>query len=578
MAAAAAVSSFPWKALLAFGFLDRPANLLSFDTPGSAAPVLAHTNDGAQARTPKSGSVFQVSALKGVDFVLRNSPTSRKYLIETMPGGVALLDYNNDGLLDIFLVNGGHVRDPMGSPISFDRHDPTYWNRLYRQNKDGSFSDVTEQAGLANAGDANYGMGVAVGDYDNDGFPDIYVTNFGENILYHNNGDGTFTDVTAKAGVAAGGWSASAGFLDYDNDGKLDLFVTRYLGWSVETSKTCGSERPTYCPPGDFPAITNILYRNRGDGTFEDVSVASRIAATKGHSLGVAFADYDGDGFTDIFVASDATDQFLFHNNGNGTFTECGLDSGAALTENGKMPSGMGVVFQDYDNDGLPDLLITQLPHEAYVVFHNDGRGSFSSQELESGIGALSGGNSGWGVGLEDFDNDGWKDVFIVQGHVYDNVEMYDSSLRYREPPLLALNHNGHFEKADAGSDVPVAGRGAAFGDLNNDGWMDVVTTSLGEPPRLYLNRGGELHWLTIMLRGKRSNRDGYGARVQVNNQVRFATASGSYLSSNDKRLHFGLGSAETANIEIRWPSGIHQTLRSVKVDQFMVIEESVQP
>jgi enediyne biosynthesis protein E4 len=531
-----------------------------------------------QETKPKSEPLFQIRPLKGVDFVLRNSPTSRKYLIETMPGGVALLDYNNDGLLDIFLVNGGYVRDPMHSPFSFDRHDPAYWNRLYRQNKEGTFTDVTEQAGLANAGDTNYGMGVAVGDYDNDGLPDIYVTNYGKNILYHNNGDGTFTDVTAKAGVAAGGWSVSAGFFDYDNDGKLDLFVTRYLDWSVEKSKTCGSEKPTYCPPGEFPAVSNILYHNRGDGTFEDVSVASGIAAKKGHGLGVAFADYDGDGFTDIFVANDVTDQFLFHNNGDGTFTECALDSGAALADDGKMLSGMGVVFQDYDNDGLPDILVTQLPHQPYVVFHNDGKGVFSPQELEAGFGALSGKSSGWGVGLEDFDNDGWKDAFVVQGHVFDNVEMYDSLLRYREPPLLALNHQGHFERADPGSDVPVAGRGAAFGDLNNDGWMDAVTTSLAERPQLYLNRGGKLHWLTITLRGKRSNRDGYGARVQVNGQVRFATAAGSYLSSNDKRLHFGLGSAESADVEIKWPSGIRQVLRGVKADQFIAIEELVQP
>ena len=524
----------------------------------------------AQGADPKTAPVFQLKTLKGVDFVLRNSPTSRKYLIETMPGGVGLLDYNNDGLLDIFFANGGHVRDIMATPINFDRRNPAYWNRLYRQNPDGSFTDVTEQAGLADAGNSNYGMGVAIGDYDNDGFPDIYVTNFGKNILYHNNGDGTFTDVTAKAGVAAGGWSVSAGFFDYDNDGRLDLFVTRYLDWSVEKSKTCGSEKPTYCPPGDFPAITNILYHNRGDGTFEDVSISSGIAAKKGHGLGVAFADYDGDGYTDVFVANDVSDQFLFHNNGNGTFTECGLDSGAALSESGRMPSGMGVVFQDYDNDGLPDLLVTQLPHDPYVLFHNDGRGSFSAQELEAGLGVLSGSASGWGVGLEDFDNDGWKDAFIVQGHVFDNVQIYDDSLRYREPPLLAINRAGRFERADAGSDVPVAGRGAAFGDLNNDGWMDVVTTSLGESPQFYFNRRGQFHWLTITLRGKRSNRDGFGARVQVNGQTRFATAAGSYLCSNDKRLHFGLGSAETADVEIRWPSGIRQVLRGIKADQFI--------
>src|SRR6201996_4405471 len=367
----------------------------------------------ASPKTPKPSPEpqFKLTPLHGIDFILRNSPTPRKYLIETMPGGVALLDYNNDGLLDIFLVNAGHVRDPMLKGVEFDRRNPNYWNRLYRQNKDGSFTDVTKQAGLTDAGDSNYGMGVAVGDYDNDGFPDIYVTSFGKNILYHNNGDGTFTDVTAKAGVAGGGWSASAGFFDFDNDGKLDLFVTRYLDWSIERSKTCGAERPTYCPPGEFPAVSNILYHNRGDGTFEDVSESSGIAAKKGHGLGVAFADYDGDGFTDIFVANDVAPQFLFHNNGNGTFSEAGLDSGAALTSNGKMLSGMGVAFQDYDNDGLPDLLVTQLPHQPYIAFHNEGHGTFSAQELESGLGALSGQVSGWGVGLEDFDNDGWKDA-----------------------------------------------------------------------------------------------------------------------------------------------------------------------
>lgn len=557
--------------LAALGAVGATAAASSF--PRNAPPAV-----GAVAAVSKSDPIFQVKSLKGVDFVLRNSPTPRKYLIETMPGGVALLDYNNDGLIDVFLVNGGQLREAAGKAASFNRHDPAYWNRLYRQNKDGSFSDVTEQAGLANAGDTNYGMGVAVGDYDNDGFSDIYVTNFGKNILYHNNGDGTFADVTARAGVAAGGWSVSAGFFDYDNDGMLDLFVTRYLDWSVEKSMTCGAEKPTYCPPGDFAPIANILFRNRGDGTFEDVSVASHIAAKKGHGLGVAFADYDGDGYTDIFVANDAIEQFLFHNNGNGTFTECGFDSGAALSQNGKALSGMGVVFQDYDNDGLPDLLITQLPHEPYAVFHNDGKGLFSAQELEAGFGVLSGNCSGWGVGLEDFDNDGWKDAFIVQGHVFDNVEFYDSSLRYREPPLLALNRKGRFEKADAGSHVPVAGRGAAFGDLNNDGWIDVISTSLGEAPQCYLNRGGGLRWLTITLRGKRSNRDGFGARVQVNGQTRFATAAGSYLCSNDKRLHFGLGTAETADIEIKWPSGILQALHGVKANQFITIEESVEP
>src|SRR5271154_6334693 len=341
-----------------------------------------------------SAPVFQVSPAPGLDFTLQNSPTPQKYLIETMPGGVALLDYNNDGLLDIFLVNGGRITSPMQTPENFDRHDPAYWNRLYRQNKDGSFTDVTKQAGLADAGDGNYGMGVAVGGYDNDGYPDLYVTSYGKNILYHNNGDGTFTDVTAKAGVAGGGWSVSAGFFDYDNDGKLDLFVTRYMEWDTQHSKDCGGNFHTYCPPGEFPRTTNILYHNRGDGTFEDVSERSGIAARKGHGLGVAFADYDGDGFTDIFVANDVMQQYLFHNNGNGTFTESGLEAGAALNLDGGPLSGMGVVFQDYDNDGRPDILVTELPREIYGLYHNDGDGSFGYRSLETGLGVLSSGSS----------------------------------------------------------------------------------------------------------------------------------------------------------------------------------------
>ena len=523
-------------------------------------------------------SQFDVRSPRGLDFVLQNSPTPQKYLIETMPGGVALLDYNNDGLLDIFLVNGGHVTNPMSIPEKFDRKNPRYWNRLYRQNKDGSFTDVTQAAGLADAGDGNYGMGVAVGDYDNDGFPDLYVTSYGKNILYHNNGDGTFTDVTAKAGVAAGGWSVSAGFFDYDNDGKLDLFVTRYMEWDAKRSKTCGGEWHTYCPPEEFPATTSILYHNNGDGTFTDVSQKSGIAAKKGRALGVAFADYDGDGYTDIFVANDGMQQYLYHNNGNGTFTERALEAGAALSEDGRRLSGMGVVFQDYDNDGRPDVIVTELPREIYVVYHNEGNGTFGYGSLETGLGVLSSGSSGWGVGLEDFDNDGWKDLFVAQGHVLDNVEKIDPSLHYWELPLLAMNHHGRFERADSGSTSPAAGRGVAFGDLNNDGWQDVVMTTLGDHPQVFFNRGGKLHWLVISLRGTRSNRDGFGARVRVNGQTRFATASGSYLSSNDKRLHFGLGTSDTAKVEIEWPSGAHQTLNDVHADQFLEVREPEKP
>ncbi|MGA2696926.1 MAG: CRTAC1 family protein [Terriglobales bacterium] len=530
------------------------------------------------AAAPLPEPILNVKQATGIDFKLENSPTAQKYLIETMPGGVALLDYNNDGLLDIFLVNGGRITSPMQVPEGFDRHDPKYWNRLYRQNKDGSFTDVTERAGLNNAGDGNYGMGVAVGDYDNDGYPDLYVTSYGKNILYHNNGDGTFTDVTAKAGVAGGGWSVSAGFFDYDNDGKLDLFVTRYMEWDTKHSKDCGGNYHTYCPPEEFPATTNILYHNNGDGTFTDVSAKSGISAKKGRGLGVAFADYDGDGFTDIYVANDGMQQYLFHNNGNGTFSEVGLESGAALSEDGRRLSGMGVVFQDYDNDGKPDVIVTELPREIYGVYHNDGNGTFSYRSLETGLGMLSSGSSGWGVGLEDFDNDGLKDLFVAQGHVLDNVEKIDPSLHYLELPLLAMNRQGRFEGVDPGTTTLMAARGAAFGDLNNDGWQDVVVTQLGGPPQVFMNHGGTARWLTINLRGTRSNRDGYGARVQVNGQTRFATSAGSYLSASDKRLHFGLGNADTAKVEITWPSGMHQTLKDVRADQILEVREPEKP
>jgi enediyne biosynthesis protein E4 len=532
--------------------------------------------------TPLIAPVFEVSAPRGLNFTLENSPTPQKHLIETMPGGVALFDYNNDGLLDIFFVNGGRLASPLPSTDNFDRHDPKYWNRLFRQNKDGSFTDVTEQAGLANAGDGNYGMGVAVGDYDNDGYPDLYVTSYGKNVLYHNNGDGTFTDVTAKAGVAAGGWSVSAGFFDFDNDGKLDLFVTRYMDWDTRHSKDCGGSYHTYCPPEEFPATTNILYHNNGDGTFTDVSQKSGIAAKKGRALGVGFADYDGDGFTDIFVSNDGMQQYLFHNNGNGTFSEVSLEAGAALSEDGRRMSGMGVVFQDYDNDGRPDIMVTLLPREIYAVYHNDGSGAFSYRSLETGLGVLSSGSSGWSIGLEDFDNDGWKDLFVAQAHVLDNVESIDPSLHYRDVPLVAMNRNNRFERVDSGVKIPMAARGAAFGDLNNDGWQDVVMTTLGGHPQVLMNNlgkaGSKAHWLGITLRGTRSNRDGYGARVQVNGQTRFATSTVGYLSASDKRLHFGLGTSEKAKVDIVWPSGIHQTLNDVHADQYLEVTEPRAP
>ena len=510
----------------------------------------------------------------GLNFVHRNSPTSQKYLIETMGGGVALLDYNNDGLLDIFFVNSGRLDDPVKLPAKFSRGAPAYWNRLYRQNPDGSFTDVTEQAGLARAGEANYGMGVAAGDYDNDGFTDIYVTSYGHNTLYHNNGDGTFTDVTARAGVGGGGWSASAGFFDYDNDGRLDLFVTRYLDWDISHNILCGVRFPTYCRPDKFGAISSLLYHNNGDGTFRDVSQESGIAALKGKGLGVAFNDYDDDGFPDIFVANDGMEQFLWHNNGNGTFANRALEAGVALSDNGKAYSGMGVDFSDYDNDGRPDIVVTNLATEVYALYHNDGNGLFSYASLPTGLGAISSRSSGWGVGWEDFDNDGWKDLFVAQSHVLDTIERMDPGLRYKEVPLLARNVGGKLERVTLAGIGAVVGRGAAFGDLDRDGFVDIVMTVLGDRPAVLRNRGNSNHWLAISLTGTRSNRDGFGAKVKVNGQYAYASSAGSYLSANDKRLHFGLGSAREARVEVRWPSGKQQVLEHVRADQVLNVKE----
>jgi hypothetical protein len=501
-----------------------------------------------------------------VDFTHRNSPTSQKYLIETMGGGVALLDYNNDGLLDIFLVNSGKLDDPVKIPPDFSRRDPAYWNRLYRQNRDGSFTDVTQAAGLANAGN-NYGMGVATGD--------LYVTNYGHNTLYRNNGDGTFTDVTAEAGVAAGGWSVSAGFFDYDNDGRLDLFVTRYLDWDVRRNIFCGSPFHAYCRPDKFAPVTNLLFHNEGNGRFRDVSAESGIAAYKGKALGVAFNDYDGDGLADIFVANDGMEQFLFHNNGDGTFSERALEAGVALTDDGKPYAGMGAVFADYDNDGLPDIAVTNLALEKYALYRNEGHGQFRYTTLTSGLGALTARSSGWGVALQDFDNDGWKDLFAAQSHVLDNVEKINSALRYLEPPALYANVAGRFKGVDLGNLPAVAGRGAAFGDIDNDGYMDVVVSALGGRPLVLLNRGGSNHWLTLKLEGADCNRGGIGATVRAGNQWVYATTSGSYLSASDGRVHFGLGAEKQTDVEIVWPCGNKQVLKGVAADRIVTVKET---
>jgi len=432
-------------------------------------------------------------------------------------------------------------------------------------------------------------MGVAVGDYDNDAFEDIYVTGYGGNTLYHNNGDGTFTDVTKRAGVVAGGWSASAGFFDYDNDGNLDLFVTRYVDWSFRNNRYCGEQKPglrAYCHPDNFKGVTNILYHNNGDGTFTDVSAKAGIANPEGKGLGVSFADYDDDGFTDIFVANDSVPSFLYHNNGNGTFTEVGLPAGVAYNEDGKTFAGMGTDFSDYDNDGRPDIVVTDLSNERYHLFHNNGEGSFQDVTNPSGMGGWTFAFSGWSTHLFDYDNDGWKDLFVAQGHVMDTIEQTSPNMKYLEPPLLLKNESGHFVRVVPGAvfQKEWAGRGAAFGDIDNDGDVDIVVSNVGQRAYVLRNDGGNSRkWLGIQTIGRKSNRDGIGCRVRVVSASGLAqyftvnTAVG-YLSASDKRLIAGLGSDPMAKlVEIRWPSGVVQRFENVKAGQMLKAIEPAQ-
>ncbi len=538
---------------------------------------------GAQApRAPLP--IFQnVSVKSGIAFRLLSSRTPQKYLIETMPGGVAMLDYDNDGREDLFFVNGARLQSPMPPGAQPDKSGPRYWNRLYHNNGDGTFTDVTDKAGLRGH---SYGMGVAVGDYDNDGYPDLYVTNYGRNILYHNNGDGTFTDMTEKAGVGAGGWSSGAFFFDYDRDGKLDLFVARYLDWDFAKNLPCGAPergQPAYCHPDIFKSASYLLYHNNGDGTFTDVSAKSGIAATPGRGLGAAFNDYDGDGWPDILVANDHVAEQLFHNNRDGTFAEVGMQTGLAYDEDGQAFSGMGVAFEDYDNDGWPDIFIGDLANQKYALFKNL-KGAFQYVSGLTGVARISMPHSGWGTGLIDYDNDGWKDLFVAQSHVMDNIDYFQGNVRYLERLLLLRNVRGQFEDVSPQSGEPFrtlqAARGAAFGDLDNDGQIDIVVNCLDGGPMLLRNQGSANHWLTVNTVGTVSNHDGIGARLHLvgesgANQYATVTTAGSYLSASDKRAHFGLG-ADTAvrSIEIAWPSGIVQKIERPPVDRILTVRE----
>ncbi len=544
-------------------------------------PVFLASEKSA-SRQSRSGAetpvVFEVVTTQaGIHFQHLNGATPEKYMPETMGAGGLFFDYNNDGWPDIFIVDGGSLVDP-----ELNRRARS---RLYRNDRDGTFTDVTEQSGIKNVG---YGMGACAADYDNDGWADLYMTNFGRNVLYHNNGDGTFTDVTEKAGVGLNSWSTGCAFADVDNDGFVDLFVVNYVDFSLKNNKYCGDpvrNVRAYCHPNVYNGIPNHLFHNNGDGTFKDITKQAGLYTTAGKGMGVVFGDYNNDGWVDIFVANDSVPNFLYQNQGNGTFKELGFLAGAAVNANGQPGAGMGTDMADYDNDGLPGIIVTHLDMQSNTLYRNLGGGLFQDVSYESGQGEPSLPFVGFGTAFFDFDNDGYLDVAIANGDVLDNASYFRDTASYPQRNTLFHNEgNGTFKEVGlaggAGFALVKVSRGLAVADFDNDGDLDLLITNNGQTADLLRNDGGSRNnFLMVRNVGTKSNRDGIGARLKLTvgsrSQSREVRAGSSYLSQNDMRVHFGLGQATRADrLEVRWPSGIIDVMENLAVDQMITVRE----